>query len=77
MRSREQVVDVEFATSPVSGARRAKPVVELHRMRYFFPRELDYFLEQAGLTPVLLAPFLSMEGPPGERDWNVTVVARR
>ena len=49
---------------------------ETHPMRYLFPQETRYFLEVAGFTDVDFYPFLKLETPLTERDWNMMVVGR-
>lgn len=49
---------------------------EHHPMRYFFPLELDLFLQQSGFEPLTLAEFPHLDRPPGESSWNVFGVAR-
>lgn len=49
---------------------------ESHSMRYFFPLELELFLDQAGFTLVRLGAFPSFEQDPDETTWNVLAIAR-
>lgn len=49
---------------------------ETHRMRYFFPKELDLFLEHCGFTRVRLGAFPDVDREPSESTWNVIGVAR-
>jgi SAM-dependent methyltransferase len=49
---------------------------ESHTMRYFFPRELDLFLETARLAPLRLGVFMDFERDPDDSTWNVMGVAR-
>jgi len=49
---------------------------ETHRMRYFFPKELDLFLESSGFTSVRLGTFPEFDKDPTEATWNVMAVAR-
>jgi SAM-dependent methyltransferase len=49
---------------------------ESHPMRYFFPQEIRYFLEVAGFTSVDFYPFLKLDKPLAENDWNMLVVCR-
>ena len=51
-------------------------VREQHRMRYFFPLELELLLNHAGLELVRLGAFPGMETEPSTATWNVGVVAR-
>jgi SAM-dependent methyltransferase len=48
---------------------------EHHLMRYFFPQELAYFLDQAGLELKGLTSFPSLDQPASETSWNVVGVA--
>src|SRR2546426_874449 len=49
---------------------------EEHTVRYFFPLELELFLESTGFTPVRLAAFPEFERDADEKTWNVLAVAR-
>jgi SAM-dependent methyltransferase len=49
---------------------------EIHKMRYFFPLELDLYLEFAGLRRVAIGAFPEFEREPDVNTWNVLVVAR-
>ena len=49
---------------------------ENHLMRYFFPKELDLFLEGCGFSPVRLGAFPDFDQDPTDTTWNVTAVAR-
>jgi SAM-dependent methyltransferase len=50
---------------------------EQHVMRYFFPQELGYFIEQAGMTLRSLTAFPSLDEVPSDSSWNVLGVAQR
>jgi len=52
-------------------------VNEEHVMRFFFPLELEYFLQTTGYRLLAIVPFMEKERTPTECDWNVTVIARR
>jgi len=49
---------------------------ETHRMRYFFPKELDLFLESSGFTGIRIGTFPDFDNDPTETSWNVMAVAR-
>ena len=49
---------------------------EEHIMRYFFPLELDLFLESAGFTAIRLGAFPEFDRVPDENTWNALCVAR-
>jgi SAM-dependent methyltransferase len=58
---------------------REKPVTsteESHTMRFFFPQELDLFLESESFEPVRLGDFPDYQRDPDDTTWNVLGVAR-
>jgi SAM-dependent methyltransferase len=57
-------------------AQPAQETEESHTMRYFFPRELDLFLEAERFAPVRLGVFPEFTQDPNESSWNVVAVAK-
>ena len=49
---------------------------ETHLMRFFFPLELNLFLECSGFTPIRLGAFPEFDRDPDKTTWNVCGVAR-
>lgn len=49
---------------------------EAHSVRYFFPLELNLFLEGSGFAPMRLGTFPEFDRDPDETTWNVLAVAR-
>jgi SAM-dependent methyltransferase len=71
------VVDVNFEVTvrdKVSGA--TEMFHELHSMRYLFTPEVEYFLQQNGLSMEATEEWLT-GGGPGTGTWNVCYVARK
>jgi hypothetical protein len=54
----------------------AETITETHTMRYFFPRELELFLEVTGFTLLSLSPTGTLDREPDGDTWIVNVVAR-
>lgn len=54
-----------------------KETDEKHKMRYFFPMELELFLEYAGLKLIRLGAFPEFDHEPNETTWNIMGVARK
>lgn len=50
--------------------------MENHSMRYFFPMELDFFLEGSDFALIRLGAFPEFDQDPDETTWNVLAVAR-
>jgi len=49
---------------------------ETHTMRFLFPQEIKYFLEEAGFSAIRFCPFLKPESRLTVHDWNMTVIAQ-
>jgi SAM-dependent methyltransferase len=67
---------VDYRLWRLEGARLLERAEETHAMRYFFPLELELFLDQAGLTLERLGGFPDFSVDPDETTWNVLAVAR-
>ncbi|MBL8360272.1 MAG: class I SAM-dependent methyltransferase [Rubrivivax sp.] len=68
--------DVSFTLwSPGAGGG-TQQTQESHRLRYFFPQEFAWLLEQAGFDLCSLSAFPSLDAPLDERCWNALAVAR-
>jgi len=49
---------------------------EKHVVRFYFPQEIRYYLENAGFKVLKICPFLDLNGKVDETVWNVTVIAK-
>jgi len=49
---------------------------EKHTVRFYFPQEMKYYLENAGFELVRMCPFMNLNGNVNEDVWNMTIVAR-
>jgi SAM-dependent methyltransferase len=54
----------------------SEPAEETHVMRFFFPQELELFLELEGFELLSLSPVDTLEGDAGREDWTALAVAR-
>lgn len=70
------VVHVHYTVLELEGDRLARQVAETHTMRYLFPQEMAFHLDQAGFELAALAPCWRLDAEPTENDWNVVVAAR-
>lgn len=50
---------------------------EKHVVRYFFPREIEELLKKSGYRVLKMLPFKELDRDVNERDWYITVVARK
>lgn len=49
---------------------------EKHLVRYYFPKEIEYFLNASRFSLLKLCPFLDLQSYPSEQTWDVTAIAR-
>ena len=71
----EQTIDVRFHLLHLRGDQVLGEIHETHRMRYLFPQEVGFHLEQAGFRLVRLCPFMQAGAEMSDAEWNMTVVA--
>ncbi|MDI6886636.1 MAG: class I SAM-dependent methyltransferase [archaeon] len=51
-------------------------ITENHIVRFYFPQEIRYYLENTGFEVLKICPFLDLNGKVDENVWNITVIAR-
>ena len=49
---------------------------EKHVVRFYFPQEIKYYLEDAGFEVLKICPFLDLNGKVDENVWNSTVIGK-
>lgn len=75
LNQRDQTCNVKYQLVVRRDGTIVDQLVENHVMRYFFPREMEYFLGQAGFGLELLSAFPRLDKEPTESDWEAMVVA--
>ena len=75
LETQRNLCHVEFHLRRVCDARILEETRERHTIRYFFPNELDRFLETAGLRCVRLGAFPEYDQDPDHTTWNIMAVA--
>lgn len=73
----DHTVETRFKVLKIKNGCLINETKESHLMRFLFPQEIKYFLEVAGFKKIEFCPFLELEKPLTEHDWNMTVIARR
>jgi len=69
-------VQVDYKVLRIDDRHLLEEIDESHLMRFFFPLEIEHYLAEAGFKLLTLCPFLSLNQPATDRDWNITVVAK-
>ena len=49
---------------------------EDHRVRFFFPRELEHYLEENGFEVLKICPSFDLGKDVSHKDWNMTIIAK-
>jgi SAM-dependent methyltransferase len=73
---RHHLCRVRYHVWRIDQAQRVSETTEEHRMRYFFPLELEAFAQQSGLEVLRLGQFPEFDQDPDEASWNVMFAAR-
>lgn len=69
-------VDVNFKVLVLKKDKLISETDETHKMRFFFPQEIKYFLQVAGFSDIKFSPFLKHDITLSEHDWNMSIIAR-
>jgi len=59
-----------------SGGTLIDEIVETHVMRYYFPREITHYLNDAGFEVLKIGPFPSIDDKVDENTWNLVAITR-
>jgi len=73
----KHTIDVNYKVIKKSRGEVLDEISESHKMRFFFPQEIKYFLEQTGFQVLKICPFMEIEKNLFENDWNITVIAKK
>jgi SAM-dependent methyltransferase len=74
--SRHHLCTVDYLLWHMTKGQPVRETKESHTIRYFFPLELDLFLETTQFTPLRLGAFPEFDRSPDDSTWNVMEVAR-
>jgi SAM-dependent methyltransferase len=70
------LAEVRYRVWDMAGGRVLSETEEIHRMRYFFPQELAFFLAQAEMEMVGFHKYGDLSTTPDEGSWNILVISR-
>lgn len=76
LRAAENVVEIRYQLLEIAGRELKSEATELHRIRYFFKPELEFFFAQAGLAILECIPSFRSGQPLTPDDWTVMIVAQ-
>ena len=67
------IIDITFTIS-VDGKKVAK---ENHPMRFWYLKEMEYFLSKNGFKMVKMCNFMDLNSPVSENKWDIFVIAQK
>jgi len=70
-------VTVDYKVIHISGNQIIKEVDESHQIRFFFPCEVEQYLNECGFELLSMHPFMHEDRILNEHEWNMAVVARK
>lgn len=77
LRSAEHLCDINFKFLEIDKKNNTfSELYERHSLRFFFPLEIKYLLENSGFEVLKMCPFLESEGEVNEKVWNLCIVAK-
>jgi SAM-dependent methyltransferase len=74
--TRHHLCTVHFHVRRLEGGELVAETEETHAVRYFYPLELNLFLESSGFSLLRLGAFPEFDKDPDDATWNVLGVAR-
>ena len=74
--SRTHCCDVRFDLWFLEDNKMVDRTSEVHRMRFFFPMEIELLLDATGFDLVHIGDFEELDKAPDEETWNTFVVAK-
>lgn len=77
LNSMNHTVTVTFHLWKIQGERFVSEVTEEHRMRFFFPQELDFLFRSQRLSINTITSFPDIQQEAGEHAWNICINATR
>jgi len=70
------ICEVQYRVWRLERGERVSEAEEVHAVRYFFPLELNVFLESSGFSPLRLGAFPDFDKDPDDATWNALGVAQ-
>lgn len=72
----DHTVQIDYKLLRLKETKVLSEIDERHEMRFFFPKELEYYLQNCGFNLLKLCPFLKLDKDMNETEWNVAVIGK-
>lgn len=74
--SLHHVCEVNYNMFVLKEKKLVDEVEEKHLVRYFFPKEIEHYLEESGFKLLKLCPFLNLNEKINEKFWNAVAISK-
>ncbi len=71
-----QICTVHYLTTYIQNTKQIQKIKEDHQMRFFFPKELEFYLQSTRLKLLKLGAFPQWRKTPNEKTWNIFGIAK-
>jgi len=72
-----RVVDLQYKIIKTSKCKILDEFNEKHKIKYFFPREIEAFLKKENFKLLEICPFKKLNKTPTVDNWNITIIAKK
>ncbi|MEW6003127.1 MAG: class I SAM-dependent methyltransferase, partial [Nitrospirota bacterium] len=72
----KHIAEINYHLWFLKGQKLVSETVEVHKVRFFFPQEIAFFMRCAGLQLISLTSFPTLDQQPTDITWNILCVAR-
>lgn len=73
----KSAIDIKFEIQEKKRNDWVKIVNENHKMRFWYLKELEYFLEKNGFKMIKTCNFLDLNSRISENNWNIFIIAKK
>lgn len=70
------ICKVHYRITIIEGKKVLDEIEETHPVRFYFPQEIIWYLEDADFEVLNICPFLDLDGKVDENIWTIAAIAR-
>lgn len=74
---KQNIIDVRFNIKVLKDESLIKEYEEMNKVRFFFPKELERYMNNEGFELIYLCPLYNLDKRLTEKDWNMMLVAKK
>jgi len=74
--AKNHISNVKFKVKIFENGNLIKEYEENHKVRFFFPKELEKYMDDEGFELICICPSFKIDDKLSEKDWNMVLVSR-